>query len=380
MRHAERSFLPAGGCARWRWLLVGVAAVCPGALGLEPAALTGLLEEARVEMKLPGVRAAVRLADGRIVRAAVGLADREAKVPLNDTVGMPGGSTGKTFVAALTLLLVEDGALSLDDPASKWLGDRDWFKRLPNADGIRVRHLLSHTAGIGDYPATKGYWMASIGRALRRGTIKFEPEELIGFVLDAKPLFSPGEGFRYTDAGYLVLGRLIEAATGQTYYDLLEKRILGPQRLPEVRVADQSILPGITPGYMGGARNLRKDGSMKIDPTSEWTGGGLVTNPTMLVQFFAALADGRVVRPESFARMLEAGWRNPDTPGSHYGLGVFVHNDGRSFGHSGMWPGYRTEVTHHLPARVTIAVQTNRDGRVDLTAVVTRIAGLVGAR
>lgn len=51
-------------------------------------------------------------------RAAVGLADKEANIPLNDTIGMPGGSTGKLFAAALTMLLVEDGTLSLDDPAS----------------------------------------------------------------------------------------------------------------------------------------------------------------------------------------------------------------------------------------------------------------------
>ncbi|HJN53065.1 MAG: hypothetical protein QGI68_10675 [Pseudomonadales bacterium] len=62
---------------------------------IDQKALTALLEDAREEMKMPGLRASVRLADGRIVRAAVGLADVEANIPLNDTVGMPGGSTGK---------------------------------------------------------------------------------------------------------------------------------------------------------------------------------------------------------------------------------------------------------------------------------------------
>ncbi|MBT3333029.1 MAG: beta-lactamase family protein [Alphaproteobacteria bacterium] len=88
------------------------------AFGLDEEELRTLLENARAELKMPGLRAAVRLADGSIVRAAVGLADVEANIPLNDTIGMPGGSTGKTFVAALTMLLVEDGTLSLDDPAS----------------------------------------------------------------------------------------------------------------------------------------------------------------------------------------------------------------------------------------------------------------------
>ena len=360
-----------------KWLVIAAVAWCGSASGMVERALVALLEDARAEMDMPGLRAAVRLADGRIVRAAVGLADVEAGIPLNDTVGMPGGSTGKSFVAALTMLLVEDGTLSLDDPASKWLGDTAWYDRLPNADEIRIRHLLSHSAGIADYPDSTRYRIGSVWRAIRRGSIRFEPEELIGFVLDREPLFPVGKGFRYTDSGYLVLGRLIESATGRAYYDLLEERILRPQDLDQVRPANQSILPDIAPGYSRGARNPKKDGRMKFDPSSEWTGGGLATNPTMLVQFHAALAEGRIVQPESFAFMLDSGWRNPETPGDHCGFGLFVFNGGASFGHGGMWSGYRTEVLHDLSSGTTIAVQTNRDGRLDMRSLVARIAALV---
>jgi len=359
------------------WLLIAVLAWCSPAIAIDEDELATILEEARVELKMPGLRAAVRFADGRLVRAAVGLADKEADIPLDNTIGMPGGSTGKSFVAALAMLLVEEGTLSLDDLASQWLGDTSWYHRLPNAEEIRVRHLLSHTSGIADYPNTISFQTAMIWRVLRRGSAKFEPEELIGFVLDKKPLFPVGEGYRYTDAGYLVLGRLIEAAAGRGYYELLEDRILQPQMLIEVQVADQSVLNNITPGYTGGARNLKKDGRMKFDPSSEWTGGGLTTNPTMLVKFFAALAEGRIVEPESLAQMLDGGWRNPETPEFHYGFGLFVFDGGTTFGHGGMWPGYRTRVIHHVPSSTTIAVQTNRDGRIDMSALVTRIAALV---
>ena len=157
---------------RCRWSRFGVAAFLvaapPAAAAEDQAALAAILEETRAELKMPGLRAAVRFPDGRVVRAAVGLADREANLPLDDRVRMPGGSTGKTFVAALTMLLVEDGVLSLDDPASKWLGDRDWYRRLPNADEIRVRHLLSHSAGLGDYPGTMRFRIGMVWRAIRR--------------------------------------------------------------------------------------------------------------------------------------------------------------------------------------------------------------------
>ena len=103
------------------------------------------------------------------------------------------------------MLLVEDGTLFLDDPASQYLGDQPWFDRLPNANEIRVCDLLSHTSGIADYPESFRYQMTSAWRAVRRGTIKFETDELIGYVLDKRAPFDAGQGVHYTDTGYLVL-------------------------------------------------------------------------------------------------------------------------------------------------------------------------------
>lgn len=358
------------------WLTALLISWAPPGFCIDTNSLAEMLEKERATQEMPGLRAAVRLGDGRIVTAAVGLADKEAGTPLDDTVGMPGGSTGKTFVAALAMLLVEDGVLSLDDPVSKWLGETDWFRRLPNSDTMRVRHLLSHSAGIKDYIDTVKFQFSMIGRVIRHGSAKYEPEELIAFVLDKKPLFAPGEGYHYSDAGYLVLGRLIETASGRNYYELLTERILAPQQLDEIRPADRSILTGITPGYMGGSSNLKKDGRMKFDPSSEWTGGGLITNPTMLVRFFGALAEGRVVRPGSLAAMIESGWHDPETPGFHYGFGLFVRDGGESWGHGGLWPGYRSRIMHYSRTGMTVAVQTNRDGRLDLEGLVQRIAAM----
>ena len=339
--------------------------------------LATLLERVRVANEMPSLRAAVLNAEGQIVRASVGSADVEANIPLDDEIGMPGGSTGKTFAAALTMLLVEDGTLSLDDPASKWLSDREWFHELPNKDEMLVRHLLSHSAGLKDYPNMNRYWVWSIWRAIRRGGIKFSREELIEFVTYQDPLFPVGEGFAYTDSGYIVLGMIIEAATGQRYYDLVDERILQPLGLDQVMPQDRSVLPNIVPGYMRGARNLREDGTMKIDPSNEWTGGGFVVNPTMLVHYYSALANGQVVSPESFELMKSAGWRNPESPEWHYGYGLFVSKRGTVVEHGGLWPGYRSHVRHYLNDGITIAVQTNRDGPINMEDIVDQLKDLV---
>lgn len=356
-----------------RWLIVVlVVAGATCAAADDRQALIALLEQAHVELEMPGLRAAVRLPNGRIVRASVGLADVEAGIPLNDTVGMPGGSTGKTFVAALTMLLVEDGALTLADPAAQWLGETRWYDKVPHASRIRVRHLLSHSSGVADYPGFR-FQAAMVWRALTRGSAKFTPEELIRYASRKRPLFTPGSGFAYSDAGYLILGRIIGASTSRDYFDLLEERILSPLQLNEIRPQTQSALADISPGYTMGARNLKKDGRMKFDPTSEWTGGGLVTNPTMLVEFFGALAEGRVVSPESLTQMLRPIWQPSGSQDNYYGLGLFVRDGGRSFGHGGMWPGYRTHVTHFSRTGITVAVQTNRDGRLNMEALLDEV-------
>ena len=307
---------------------------------------------------------------------AVGYANPETGQPLDDTIGMPGGSTGKTFVAALALLLVQDGALSLDDPVSKWLGEKDWFERLPNAEDLRVQHLLTHTGGMHDWIESWRFHTRMAFRVMRDGSAYFTPEELIGYTLGKRPQFPAGKGFAYTDNSYLVLGRVIEAASGRDYFELLEERILEPQGLDRVRPQLQSALPDIAMGHMGGAPSLKDDGRMKLDPRTEWTGGGLVTDPIMLVTFYAALAEGRVVSAESLATMIDSGFRDPEEPGWHYGMGLFVNEEPPTIGHGGLWPGYRTHVMHFLDSGITVAVQTNRDGRLDLPGLVHRIAKL----
>ncbi len=340
-------------------LLVLLLVACSGgkAWGFDQPGLTALLEEARAAHEMPGVRAAVRYPGGRTVVAAVGEANREQGTPLDNDLPMPGGSTGKTFVAALTLLLVEDGVIVQGQ----------------DAGAVEVRHLLSHSSGIIDYPATAGFNTAMIWRVVRHGSAYFTPEELIGYALDRRAPFPVGQGFRYSDTGYLVLGRLIEAASERDYYELLDERILKPAGLGHTRPQNQSVLEGVATGYMAGSPVQRKDGRMKFDPRSEWTGGGLLTTAVDLASFFGQLAEGAIVSPESFQAMLEAGWREPEST-SHYGLGVFVWRDDGSFGHGGLWPGYRSHVLHRLDSGVTVAVQANRDGRIDLDGLARRIA------
>jgi D-alanyl-D-alanine carboxypeptidase len=109
------------------------------------------LEQLRTEFGFPGITAAATFRKGRSFTVSVGLADVESARALKPQDRMLAGSTGKTFVAAAALKLVEEGKLTLDEPASKRLGSEPWFKRLPNAESLTVRHLMRHTSGIPEH-------------------------------------------------------------------------------------------------------------------------------------------------------------------------------------------------------------------------------------
>lgn len=327
--------------------------------------LQHVLETLRADLQLPSLRAAIRNAHGA-VDAACGLADVENGVPLDTSIGMPGGSTGKSFVAATTMLLVEQEVLDLDDPISLYVAEQRWFKALPDANRITVRHLLSHTSGMSDHVADIDFGLSVLWRRLTGGLMRYQPAELIDMVVDDGLLFAPGSGYNYTDSGYLALGQVIESAMSMRYYEMLDEMILEPHQLaarPQISAhmenvsvgyVDSSLLMSIA-GWSG--RNM-EDGVMVLDPSTEWTGGGLVTTPAVLAAFYHKLSNGEILSPESYQLMIQAGHRDPQRSW-HYGFGLFVSES--SIGHGGWFPGYRTDARHFPTENLTIAVQTNTD-------------------
>ncbi len=123
-------------------------------------ALTSAARAIIVDYDLPGMTVAMAGPDGAVT-VATGVANREDEALMTPETTMLAASIGKTFVAATVLQLSEQGTLALDDPISRWLGDRVWFGRLPNGTTITVRHLLQHRSGLPDHvhmPAFAALW------------------------------------------------------------------------------------------------------------------------------------------------------------------------------------------------------------------------------
>ena len=335
----------------------------------DPAAL-----EARLQLELqaivadhgfPGMTVAV---DGpeRAVTVAAGRANREQATPARPDTTMLIASVGKTFVAATVLQLAEEMVLNLDDPLSRWLGGRPWFARLPGGAAITLRHLLQHRSGLRDHvqmPAFAELWPERASRP--------QPEDLIALVLDTESLFPPGEGWSYTDTGYLLLGLVIEAATGRRYYEELQQRFLTPLALSSTGPSDTRRLPALARGYVSPASGLAlppvttdDSGTMLWDPAVEWTGGGLYSTSRDLAAWGHAFLGGRLLAEESYRQLL-TGVADANADGSsHYGLGVALRDSARHgavYGHRGWIPGYSASLQYYPRHDVAIAFLVNTD-------------------
>ena len=331
----------------------------------------------------PGMLAAFALPDGRVGAAATGWADREAEAPMTLDTRSMSGSIGKTFVAAVTLSLVRERILELDAKIETWVGDEDWFPRVPNGGDITLRMLLNHGSGIPDHVKSWRFRWAVLKKWItgdaRQG---FTPLETLDFVLDREPLFPAGTGYAYTDTGYILLGLIIERASGRTYYDLLQARILDPLQLERTISSNRLRIPELATGYfqpiphLPPIRTLR-DGAFRFNPASEWTGGGLATNPRDLVRWAKALYEGRALRGPYLDALLSDPNRIDEE--SSYGLGVYIYDLplGRAFGHGGWFPGYTARMLYFPAERIAVAIQCNSDRGVPIQEFSIALAEVV---
>lgn len=333
------------------------------------------LDDFRKNYDFPGATAAYVLPDGEVGVAVTGLANIRTNTVMTPRSRMLAASIGKTFVGATIVALARDGRLDLDDPVSDWLGDRDWFNRLPNHESITLRHLLTHSSGLPDHVQDSEFQAAASER-WRGVENPFPPEALVGFVLDQPPLFEAGRGWAYSDTGFILLGMVIESATGQDYYDVIRTRFTDPLNLNQTTPSNRPDLLDLATGYTSDdnpfgfpPETTTCPGVMAWNPGVEWTGGGLISTSLDLALWGAALFQGRAMDAPYRDDLLAAVPIDPRNPEVEYGLGVAVHRGGTYgtvYGHGGWIPGYTSSLRYYADYNVSIAFQINTDiGIVD---------------
>jgi CubicO group peptidase (beta-lactamase class C family) len=313
-----------------------------------PATTAAVTEYVKAEMQrqhIPGLSLLVVKA-GKMVRAeGFGLANVELQVPVKPATVFQSGSIGKQFTATAVMMLVEEGKIGLDDPITKYFADApaSWQQ-------ITVRELLSHTAGLGDYPKDFNF---------RKDWTEDEELKLIESIPLAYP---PGTNWEYSNFGYVTLGLLIHRVTGEFYGDVLQQRIFQPLGMQSTRIISEAdVVPNRAAGYRlvkGELKNQEWVAPM-VNTTAD---GSLYFTILDLAKWDAALYTERLLKRSSLDLMWTPVQLNNGHPNQgHYGFGWFLdqRNGHRCIHHNGAWQGFETAIDRYVDDQLTVVALSN---------------------
>lgn len=254
--------------------------------------IDSLANDAVREGRFSSVSVGVVRGRDTVLLAAYGLADREGNVPAGPDVAYRLASITKQFTAALVLQLAGEGRLSLDDTVGKWL------PQVPEAwRGVTVTQLLNHTSGIPSYTSLGPTWVQRWGEDLA-------PDTIIALTFDRPMDFAPGTSQRYNNTGYMILGRIIERATGKSYAEAVEARLATPLGLDGL-----SYCPSRPTSATDARPYERVPGggfvpAQYLSMAHPYAAGALCATARDLVKWNAALHGGRVVPAPLYQRMI----------------------------------------------------------------------------
>jgi CubicO group peptidase (beta-lactamase class C family) len=255
--------------------------------------------------------------------------------------------------------LVEEGKVSLDAPVSNYLS------KLPQRWAVvTIRQALSHTSGLADYlRAPRWSWSSSWRQ-------DFTHETFIKFASEAPPDFEPGEGIRYSNTGYYLLGMVIEKVTGKSYAQFLTERIFQPLQMRMTRRDSSSeIVLNRVSGYEYEADTLHN--AEFTSDTWAYSEGGIISTVEDLARWDAALYSEKLLKKSSIEQMwtparlnngkLAIIGDNGAGKPNYYGFGWFIteQNGRKILLHGGNKPGFTSTFTHFLHEHLTVIILSN---------------------
>jgi D-alanyl-D-alanine carboxypeptidase len=268
------------------------------ALHPKKATFQGILDK-YTKLGIPGISILVRDASGTWAGAS-GKADIDKGINMQVCHVSKVASITKIFMGSLTMKLVEEGIFGLDDKISKWI-EADVLDKIKNADQCSIRDLLGHTSGIYDVISDNGFYLAVLNNPAK----KWKPEELLKFVNDKEAAFAYGSKASYSNTNFLLLGMLIDKATGRSHADLLKEKIIAPLGLSNTYYYYHDALPDVAQGYYDLYNN-----STIVNLSNYNTGSGngytgLYTNVYDMHRFLHALyVDKTILQQSSLDEML----------------------------------------------------------------------------
>jgi CubicO group peptidase (beta-lactamase class C family) len=304
----------------------------------------------------------VLVARGNQIIGANGYGDASKEFGVRNTPStmMICGSVGKMFTAVSILQLIEEGKLSLDDPLAKYLPG---VIAAPADTAIRIKHLLTHTSGMGDFLFRPE--MQTVNRARYRSVSDYLP-----VIKNDKPMFTPGTKWSYSNAGFLLLGAVLEKVEGMPYDSVIARRVFQHVGMTGTRNIDLDLVPkGFAYTYTreftpSGQERWRSDRYEQVVHGTP-AGGGYTTAGDM-ARFVDALRSNRLLSPEMTAQMLSP---KPELSSPQYGFGTQIFDPAANLvGHTGGGPGTAAFVQFDKTTGLTAIVLSNNVGPSDAIA------------
>lgn len=307
------------------------------------------------ENQIPGVLVALASGGEVVTSRAYGLANVELGVPVTDSTVFEIGSISKQFVSVVVMMLVEEGAVGLDDAVQAHLPEipSEWY-------GTTVRQLLTHTSGIPDYEEIGTYDTYQH---------RLTPEAVLRIAQSRPVDFAPGTGFYYSNTGYFLLSRIVERVEGLPLGEVLATRIFDPLGMTQTRMADPWVLiPNRAAGYWVDKTNTLIN-RWATEPSSTLGAGGLLSSIGDLARWDEAL-DGESLLSDASK---ESMWTPVRLPGgvvprwpggapAEYGFGWQLDRLGglRAQSHSGQVAGFVAYFARFPDQDAAVIVLTNR--------------------
>lgn len=301
---------------------------------------------------------------------AYGLADKQANAANRADTKFNLGSMNKMFTAVAIAQLAEAGKLAFDDKVGKHLPD---YPNKEVRDKVTIHHLLTHTGGLGSY------WNRKFDE--RRASIRTVNDYVALFADDAL-LFEPGARFEYSNAGFIVLGAIIEKVSGKSYFDYVREKIYKPAGMTNSDCYESTEkTPNLAMGYTkngeaGSGAAARQENSGSRPNRGGPAGGGystaedllkfanaLVANKLVSARYTELLTTGKVAMGRGEARYA-------------YGFGDMRVGGKRAFGHTGGAPGIASSLAIFPENGYVVIVMTNYDPP-DMMPTVRRIEQMV---
>ncbi len=332
------------------------------------AARAAALIQSTYATDAPGAAVLVARGDTVIYRGARGEADVDGNVALQPGDVFRIGSVSKQMAAAGLLHLVQEGRVSLDDPISRFLPD------YPRGNEITVRMILNHTSGIHNYTDIDGYMQSGGPIAADLTTAQMVD------VFDDLPLdFEPGTQWNYSNSAYVLVGAVIEAASGMPWHEYLQRTFFTPLGMRHTGYgADPRFAAMQVDGYTENDGAVAPMGILSM--TQPHAAGAIVSSVDDLLIWNRALHEGRVLSNPIYTQMITPQGVAAE-PQFSYGFGIGPRNV-RGVGtlqHTGGIFGFSSILVYVPGPDITVAVLQNSDsdyGHMETSAVARRLTAI----